>query len=100
MWMWCHIHLNVLPLLAALPGLQGVGRVSEHDSWRLDPDLGVLVNIVGVYSLGHRAPGRGDQDGDLVKLGPSLARRVQRGAALRDPLLDAIYGGLAVCIWT
>ena len=96
----CHIHLNVLSLLAALPGLEGVGRVSEHDSWRLDPDLGVLVHIVGVHGLGHRVPGRGDQDVYLVKLGPSLARRVQRRAALRDPLLDAIYGRLAVCIWT
>ena len=90
------VHLNVLALLAALPCLQGVGRVPKYDAGRLDPDLRVLVNIVGVLGVWHRAPGRGDQDGDLVKLGPALAGRVQSCTALSDPLLDTLYCRLAV----
>lgn len=90
------VHLNVISLFAALPCLQGVGRVPKHDAGRLDPDLRVLVNIVGVLGVWHRAPGRGNQDGDLVKLGPALAGGVQSRTALSDPLLDTFYCRLAV----
>ena len=90
------VHLNVLALFSALPSLQGVGRVPKHDAERLHPDLRVLVNIVGVLSVRHRAPGRGNQDGDLVKLGPALAGGVQSRTALSDPLLDSLYCRLAV----
>ena len=90
------VHLNVIALFAALPCLQGVGRVPEHDAGRLDPDLRVLVNIVCVLGVWHRAPGRGNQDGDLVKLGPALAGGVQSRTALSDPLLDTLYCRFAV----
>ena len=48
--------MEVLPLLAALPGLQGEGGVSVQIVGHLHPDLRVLVHVVGIQGAGDVGP--------------------------------------------
>ena len=70
--MYC-FHLDVFPHLPAFPILNSEGAIPIEVILWLDPDLGVLMDTVGLLHPGDRGPDLGDQDEDLVKLGPALA---------------------------
>ena len=66
-------NLNVFPHLPAFPILNSEGAIPIEEVFWLNPDLGILMDTVGLLHPGDRGPDLGDQDVDLVKLGPALA---------------------------
>ena len=91
-------HLYELPLLPTLSCLQGEGSVSIDRARELHPDLGILMDLMGLLRVVDRGPGGRHQDVDMVDVGPALAGRVQGLAALSHPVLDILNCSQTFCL--